>query len=97
MRFSHGARGGMATGTLRIVNSAGIPANYGDMPTMSNTLKATLQRDGDWGVAYCREVPGANGQGRSKQKAGTSLADAIDQVLATKGQTVAAGQPSAPQ
>ena len=64
---------------------------------MSNTLKATLQRDGDWGVAYCREVLGANGKGRSKQKARTSLADAIDQVPAIKRQTVDAEQPLAPQ
>ena len=73
------------------------PANHGEMPTMNNTLTAILQRDGDWYVAYCREVPGANDQGRSKQHARRSLADAIDQMQVTKGQTVDARQPSAPQ
>ena len=44
---------------------------------MSNTFTAILERDGDWYVAYCPEVPGANGQGRSKQEARASLAEAI--------------------
>ena len=45
---------------------------------MSNTYTAIFERDGDWYVAYCPEVPGANGQGRTKEEARASLAGAID-------------------
>ena len=41
---------------------------------MSNTFTAIYERDGDWYVAYCPEVPGANGQGRTKEEARASLA-----------------------
>ena len=48
---------------------------------MSNTYTAIFERDGDWYVAYCPEVPGANGQGRTKEDARASLAGAIDLIL----------------
>lgn len=48
---------------------------------MSNTFTAILERDGEWHVAYCPEVPGANGQGHSKQEACASLAKAIELIL----------------
>ena len=48
---------------------------------MSSTFTAILERDGDWYVAQCPEVPGANGQGRSKEEALASLADAIDLIF----------------
>lgn len=31
---------------------------------MHNEFTALIERDGDWYVAYCPEIPGANGQGR---------------------------------
>ena len=40
-----------------------------------------FERDGDWHVAYCPEVPGANGQGRTKEDARRSLAEAIALIL----------------
>ena len=48
---------------------------------MSNTYTAIFERDGDWYVAYCPEVPGANGQGGTKEDARASLAGAIDLIL----------------
>lgn len=48
---------------------------------MSNTYTAVFERDGDWYVAYCPEVPGANSQGRTKEDARTNLAAAIDLIL----------------
>lgn len=48
---------------------------------MSNTYTAIFERDGEWHVAYCPEVPGANGQGRSKREARESLASAIELIL----------------
>lgn len=56
---------------------------------MSNTFTAIFERDGDWHVAYCPEVPGANGQGRSKEEARASLAAAIDLVFQDRREDLA--------
>ena len=60
---------------------------------MSNTFTAILERDGDWYVAYCPEVPGANGQGRSKQEARESLADAIALIFEDRREDAFRGLP----
>ena len=49
--------------------------------TMRNEFTAVIERDGEWHVAYCPEIPGANGQGKSKDEARESLADAIALIL----------------
>ena len=48
---------------------------------MRNELTAAFARDGRWLVAYCPEIPGANGQGRTKSEARRSLLDAIALIL----------------
>ena len=48
---------------------------------MRNEFTAIIERDGKWFVAYCAEVPGANGQGRTKAAARKSLAAAIALIL----------------
>jgi predicted RNase H-like HicB family nuclease len=48
---------------------------------MHHEFTAIYEHDGKWIVAYCPEVPGANGQGRTKDEARTSLADAIALIL----------------
>ena len=48
---------------------------------MANEFTAVLERDEDWYVAYCPEIPGANGQGKSKDEALDSLAKAIALIL----------------
>lgn len=48
---------------------------------MRNEFTAIIERDGDWFIAYSPEVPGANGQGRTKDEARKSLADAIALIL----------------
>lgn len=48
---------------------------------MRNEFTAIIERDGDWFIAYCPEIPGANGQGRSKVEARQSLAGAIALIL----------------
>ena len=48
---------------------------------MRNEFTAILERDGDWYVAYCPEIAGANGQGRTKEEARTSLDQAIALIL----------------
>ncbi len=48
---------------------------------MHDEFTAVFERDGEWYVAYCPEIPGANRQGRTKDEACRSLADAIALIL----------------
>lgn len=48
---------------------------------MHNEFTAVFERDGEWYLAYCPEIPGANGQGRTKDEARANLADAIALIL----------------
>ncbi len=48
---------------------------------MRNEFTAVIERDGDWFIAYCPEILGANGQGRTIEECRESLADAIALVL----------------
>ena len=48
---------------------------------MHNEFTAIVERDGEWHIAYSPEVPGANGQGRTKEECLQSLADAISLIL----------------
>jgi predicted RNase H-like HicB family nuclease len=48
---------------------------------MHNEFTAIFEQDEDWYVAYCPEIPGANGQGRTKDEARASLAEAITLIL----------------
>ncbi|MFN0148238.1 MAG: type II toxin-antitoxin system HicB family antitoxin, partial [Dehalococcoidia bacterium] len=43
---------------------------------------AIIEKDGDWYIARCPEVPGANGQGRTIDEVKEDLAAAIELVLA---------------
>lgn len=48
---------------------------------MHNEFTAVFEQDGEWYIAYCPEIPGANGQGRTKDEARASLAEAIALIL----------------
>jgi predicted RNase H-like HicB family nuclease len=48
---------------------------------MHNEFTAVFERDGDWYIAYSPEIPGANGQGRTKEDARRSLAESIALIL----------------
>ncbi len=48
---------------------------------MRNRYTAIVQRDGKWFTAFCPEVPGANGQGRTKAACLKSLTQAIKLML----------------
>jgi predicted RNase H-like HicB family nuclease len=48
---------------------------------MHNEFTAVFERDGDWVIAYSPEIPGANGQGRTKEEARRSLVEAIALIL----------------
>ncbi len=61
---------------------------------MANEFTAIVERDGDWYIAYCAEIPGANGQGRTKEEAVESLADAIKLMLEDRREDAIRGLPS---
>lgn len=48
---------------------------------MHNEFTAIVERDGPWHIAYCAEVPGANGQGKSREECLASLREAIALIL----------------
>lgn len=45
---------------------------------MKHQFTAWVMPDEDWFIAYCEEVPSANGQGRTRQEALESLTSAIE-------------------
>lgn len=61
---------------------------------MRNEFTAIVERDEEWYIAYSPEMPGANGQGLSKQEALQSLADAIALVLEDRRADGLKGLPS---
>ena len=48
---------------------------------MRNEFTAAIERDGNWYIAYCPEIPGANGQGKTITDVRKNLADAIELIL----------------
>ncbi len=48
---------------------------------MRHEFAAVIERDGEWFVAYAPEIPGSNGQGRTRDEALDSLAGAISLIL----------------
>jgi predicted RNase H-like HicB family nuclease len=61
---------------------------------LSNRYTAIFERDGDWYIAYCPEVPGANGQGHTKEEARKSLAGAIELILQDRREDALRGLPA---
>jgi predicted RNase H-like HicB family nuclease len=60
---------------------------------MHNEFTAVIERDDDWFVAYCPEIPEANGQGKTVEEAKHDLADAIALVLADRREDGLRGVP----
>ena len=63
---------------------------------MHNEFTAVLERDGDWYIAYSPEIPGANGQGRTREEALRDLADANALILADRREDGLRGVPEGP-
>ena len=60
---------------------------------MRNEFTAIVERDVDWFVAYCPEIPGANGQGRTLEECRKNLAEAIALILDDRRQDALRGAP----
>lgn len=56
---------------------------------MERKFKVIIERDGEWYVAYCPKVPGANGQGRTRAECMRSLREAISLILENRRNTSA--------
>jgi predicted RNase H-like HicB family nuclease len=61
---------------------------------MRNEFTAIVERDGEWFIAYSPEVPGANGQGRTKEECLQSLGDAISLILEDRREDGLRGVPA---
>ena len=61
---------------------------------MANEFTAVVERDEDCHVAYCPEIPGANGQGKSKDEALDSLSKAIALILEDRREDGLRGLPA---
>jgi predicted RNase H-like HicB family nuclease len=48
---------------------------------MRNEFTAIIEQDGPWFIAYCAKVPGANGQGATREECIGNLRAAISLVL----------------
>jgi predicted RNase H-like HicB family nuclease len=62
--------------------------------TMHNEFTAIIERDGDWFIAYCPEIPGANGQGKTKAECLDNLSQAIDLILEDRREDALRGIPA---
>jgi predicted RNase H-like HicB family nuclease len=60
---------------------------------MRNEFTAIIEQDGEWYIAYCPEIPGANGQGRTIEECRKNLADAITLILEDRREDALRGAP----
>ena len=61
---------------------------------MHNEFTAVFEKDGEWYIGYCPEIPGANGQGRTIDECRQSLAEAISLILEDRREDALRGIPS---
>ena len=61
---------------------------------MRHEFSAVIERDDEWYIAYCPELPGANGQGATLAECKDSLKDAIRLILEDRLQDSLAGIPA---
>jgi len=61
---------------------------------MKNEFTAIIERDGDWFIGYCPEIPGANGQGRTVEECRDNLGEAIALILEDRRQDALRGVPT---
>jgi predicted RNase H-like HicB family nuclease len=60
---------------------------------MRNEFTAIIEKDEDWYIAWCPEMPGANGQGHSIPETLHSLAEAISLILEDRREDALRGMP----
>ncbi|MEO8435629.1 MAG: type II toxin-antitoxin system HicB family antitoxin [Pyrinomonadaceae bacterium] len=48
---------------------------------MHNEFTSVIEKDEEWFIGYCPEIPGANGQGRTVEECRANLSEAIALIL----------------
>ena len=61
---------------------------------MRNEFTAIIEQGGEWFIAYCPEIPGANGQSRNIPETLHSLAEAISLILEDRREDSLRGIPA---
>ncbi|MBN1525381.1 MAG: type II toxin-antitoxin system HicB family antitoxin [Spirochaetales bacterium] len=60
---------------------------------MHNEFTAILEKDGEWYIGYCPEIPGANGQGKTTAECIQNLKEAISLILEDRREDAMRGIP----
>jgi len=60
---------------------------------MHNEFTAIIEEDNGWFIAYCPEIPGANGQGKTVVECRKNLAAAIALILEDRREDALRGVP----
>jgi len=60
---------------------------------MHGEFTAIIERDEEWYIAYCPEIPGANGQGRTIEECRKSLSEAVALILEDRREDALRGVP----
>ena len=60
---------------------------------MKSEFTAVFERDGDFYIGYCLEVPGANGLGKTLDECRKSLMEAIELILEDRREDAMKGIP----
>ncbi len=60
---------------------------------MQSEFTAIIERDEDWYIAYCPEISGANGQGRTIEECRKNLSEAIALILEDRREDALRGVP----
>ena len=60
---------------------------------MHNEFTAIIEQDGEWYIAYCPEIPGANGQGRTVEGCRQNLTEAGSLILEDRREDALRGIP----
>ncbi len=60
---------------------------------MNSEFTAIIEKDEDWYFAYCPEIPGANGQGRTVEECRANLGEAIALILEDRREDALRGVP----
>ena len=61
---------------------------------MHYEFTAIIEKDEEWHIGYCPEIPGANGQGRSIEECKKDLSEAISLILEDRRQDALRGAPA---
>lgn len=61
---------------------------------MHNEFTAIIEEGDEWIIAYCPEVPGANGQGKTREECLESLREAIHLILEDRREDALRGLPA---